>query len=189
MDPDDVIGKLRETVTKLKDWSKTAIIIESRDKVLTRFQRVFSPEHVGVITEEEFRSFLSFKINGHWTGLQRGSKKLFADLAQLRQALAMLLDQSLPVADRLNSIAKEKVGIKQGIATPILLISNPARYGVWNGISEKAMKRFELWPAFDWGESFGNRYIKVNRRLLDLRDKLKIDLWALDAVWWYLLKK
>ena len=30
------------------------------------------------------------------------------------------------------------------------------------------------------------KYVKVNQVLLELRDKLKTDLWTLDAIWWYL---
>lgn len=48
------------------------------------------------------------------------------------------------------------------------------------------MKRLGIWPNFNRGESFGNRYVKVNQILLQLRDTLHIDLWTLDALWWFL---
>jgi len=51
------------------------------------------------------------------------------------------------------------------------------------------MKKLGIWPHFDRGEVFGSRYVKVNQILLQLRDKLQIDLWTFDALWWYLDQK
>jgi len=48
------------------------------------------------------------------------------------------------------------------------------------------MKQLGIWPRFERGESFGSRYVKVNQILRQLRDALQIDLWTLDALWWFL---
>ena len=183
---DDVIGKLREAVAKLKTWPETARIVEQRDAVLARFQPVLSPNHVHAITAEEFCSFLAFENNCHWTGLQRWGSRLCDDVNRLRKALAMLLDESHPVADRLNKLSEMRFGMNKAIATPILLIAQPDRYGVWNKVSEGAMTNLAIWPQFGRGESFGGKYVKINEKLRDLRDELRTDFWTLDAVWWYL---
>jgi hypothetical protein len=44
-----------------------------------------------------------------------------------------------------------------------------------------------LWPNFERGERIGGRYEKINGLLLRLSSDLKIDLWTLDALWWFLL--
>jgi len=75
------------------------------------------------------------------------------------------------------------------VASAILLVARPDRYGVWNNRSEVSMKRLAIWPDFDRGESFGRRYVKVNQILLHLRDVLQTDLWTLDGLWWYLDEK
>lgn len=182
----DVIGKLREAVVSIQ---KTAIykeILEPKDAVLARFQPVFSVEHAPNITEEEFRSFLVLENNHHWSGLQRQGPRMCSNMVKLRKALATLLNEVKPVPERLDEAIELVSGMGKNIASAILLVTQPDRYGVWNNRSEANMKQLGIWPRFDRGESFGNRYVKVNQILLQLRDALQIDLWTLDALWWFL---
>ncbi len=185
----DVIGKLREACAGFKNASVYKDFVESKEPVLARFQPVFSPEHVTKITDDEFRDFLKFKNNRHWTGLSRQGPHMCADMDMLREALAILADETLSVADRLDQGPAMVKGMGKNVASAILLITHPDRYGVWNNRSEENMKQLGLWPNFDRGESFGSRYVKVNQILLKLRDALQIDLWTLDALWWYLDQK
>lgn len=184
--PADVIGKLREAVVSAK---KTAIykeILEPKDAVLARFQPIFSAENAPKITEDEFRSFLLRENNHHWSGLQRQRPRMCANMAKLRKALTTLLNEVEPVSNRLDEAIEMVSGMGKNIASAILLVTQPDRYGVWNNRSEANMMRLGIWPSFDRGESFGNRYVKVNQILLQLRDTLQIDLWTLDALWWFL---
>lgn len=184
--PAEVIGKLREAAVSIV---KTAIyneVVEPRDAVLARFQPVFSAEHVPDITEEEFRSFLLFENNQHWSGLHRHGPRMSSDMAKLRKALATLLNEAVPVSKRLDEAIEMVSGMGKNVASAILMVSQPDKYGVWNNRSEANMKRLGIWPNFNRGESFGNRYVKVNQILLQLRDTLHIDLWTLDALWWFL---
>lgn len=185
----DVIGKLREAVAGLKNTPIYKEIVEPRDAVLARFQPVFSPEHVAEITADEFRSFLLLENNHHWSGLHRQGTRMCADMDKLREALAILCDETQSVADRLDQGPEMVPGMGKNVASAILLVTHPDRYGVWNNRSEANMKRLGIWPNFDRGESFGSRYVKVNQVLLQLRDALQIDLWTLDALWWYLDQK
>ena len=187
--PADVIGKLREAVESLKGTDIYKEIVEPRDAVLARFQPVFAPSHVAEITENEFRSFLLLENNHHWSGLHRQGSRMCADMGRLRDALTILVDESQPVADRLDRAIEMVSGMSKNIASAILLIIQPEQYGVWNNRSEANMKRLGIWPKFDRGESFGSRYVKVNQILLQLRDALQIDLWTLDALWWHLDQK
>ena len=187
--PADVIGKLREAVASSKSSPIYNGIVEPRDAVLARFGPVFAIDYVTTITEDEFRSFLLLENNHHWSGLHRQGPRMCADMAQLRNALAVLLDEDKPIVDRLDKAVDMVSGMGKNVATAILLVTNPDRYGVWNNRSEDNMKRLGIWPCFDRGESFGSRYVKVNQILLQLRDILQIDLWTLDALWWHIDQK
>ena len=184
--PSDVIGNLREAVVSAKKNSIYKEIVEPKDAVLARFQPVFTAKHAPDVTEEEFRSFLLLENNHHWSGLQRQGPRMCSNMAKLRKALATLLNEADPVSERLDDAIEMVSGMGKNVASAILMVTQPDRYGVWNNRSEANMKRLGIWPRFDRGESFGSRYIKVNQILLQLRDALQVDLWTLDALWWFL---
>lgn len=187
--PADIIGKLREAAASLKDTAVYKEIVEPMDAVLARFQPVFAPDQVAKITEDEFRSFLLFENNHHWSGLHRSGPRMCANMDKLREALAILVDETQVVVERLDKCIEMVSGMGKNVASAILLVAYPDKYGVWNNCSEANMKRLGIWPKFDRGESFGSRYIKVNQIMLQLRDSLQIDLWTLDSLWWYLDQK
>lgn len=184
--PADVIGKLRVAAVSI---NKTAIykeILEPKDTVLAQFQPIFSIENAPKITEEEFRSFLLLENNRHWSGLHRQGPRMCSNMSKLRKALTVLLNEAQPVSERLDEAIQMVSGMGKNVASAILMVAHPDRYGVWNNRSEANMMGLGIWPSFDRGESFGNRYVKVNQVLLQLRDALQIDLWTLDALWWFL---
>ena len=184
--PQEVVGKLREIIGKYKDSTIFKDIVEPRDSVFARYQPVFSPENLLKISSEEFQSFLILDNNKHWSGLHRMGPRICSDMDKLRAALAILTDETKDIKMRLNESIDMVSGIGKNIATAILLITNPEKYGVWNNRSEGSMKRLRIWPDFDRGESFGSRYVKVNQILLQLKEDLGVDLWVLDALWYCL---
>jgi hypothetical protein len=99
-----------------------------------------------------------------------------------------LINEEVPVAKRLNDLlpgGKAKVRkLGKAVLTPILLITQPQKYGVWNGTSEGAMKTLQLWPDFQRGLSIGDQYVQINDLFLRLASELGADLWTLDALWW-----
>jgi hypothetical protein len=74
--------------------------------------------------------------------------------------------------------------INKAVLTAILQVAYPDKYGVWNNTSERTLRRLGLWPKFERGSSFGQRYERVNSLLGELAKSLGIDLWTLDALWW-----
>ena len=184
--PADILGKLREAVVRYRKGGHYDAIVGPRDEVLARFQPIFAPDHLPELTEEEFRPFLLDKNNHHWSGLHRQGSRMCADMPKLRDALQVLLDESTPIATRLDEAIGTVPGMGKNIATAILIVARPDSYGVWNNRSESVMRQQGIWPQFERGESFGSRYDKVNQILLELRDALQIDLWALDGLWWHL---
>jgi hypothetical protein len=182
----DVIGQLRATTVAFQRSAMYRQIVEPRDQVLARFQPIFSINHVPSISADEFKSFLLFENNHHWTGLHHQGTRMCSDMSKLRQGLSALLAENQPLAPRLDNAIGLVYGMGKNVASAILLVAHPEKYGVWNNRSEAQMKQLGIWPSFDRGDSFGNRYVKVNQVLLRLRDALETDLWSLDALWWFL---
>ena len=182
---DNAVGKLRALMTQLKknDDKIFSKLVAPKDRVISRFQPIFSAENVAEISEKDFKDFLLFENNQHWTGLHRMGPKICSDMSIMRKSLAVLVDETKDISDRLNQTYKSVSGMGKAIITAILLVEFPDKYGVWNNTSEAGMKKLEIWPRFDKRESFGQRYIKVNQRLLSVSEKLNIDLWTLDALW------
>ncbi|NLF77125.1 MAG: DUF1016 family protein [Chloroflexi bacterium] len=161
---------------------------QAREEVITRYGMLFHPENLGSLTAEEFRSFLLYKNNQHWHGINRQAGVLTEDMDRLRAALSILLDESRPIVERLDELfprnrPKFLKGLGRAVATPILLVVYPQKYGVYNSISEAGMRMVDLFPDLPYGASFAQEYAAVNNVLLDVAKRLDISLWELDGLW------
>jgi hypothetical protein len=166
---------------------------EERDEALGRYQPVFTTENIGYISKEEFRDFLMLRNNKHWSGLQRMGPGLTEDMDKLREMLKLLVDDSIPIQKRLDTILPKR-GAKvkklgQAVVTCILLIAFPDKYGVMNGKSVRGAVKLGIYPNYHRGSTFGERYVLFNEILLDLSRQLVVDLWTLDNLWDRLLKE
>lgn len=162
-------------------------IVAPRDQVLARFQPVLALSHIPKLTAEEFKPFLYLEHNHHWSSLYRTGLGAIADIKVFRKALAILLDEGRPISTRFGESLSLVPGMGKGIATAVLIVAYPERYGVWNNTSEGGLRKLGLWPELPRGSSLGERYSAVNAVLLRLAKDLKVDLWTLDALWWRLL--
>jgi YhcG PDDEXK nuclease domain len=180
------VGQLRAAYAAFKTSGMYDRHVGSRDQTLARFQPIFSVDHIPTISADEFKSFLLVENNRHWSGLHRQGTRMCSDMTKLRRGLATLLAEDQPLAQRLDSAIDDVFGMGKNVASAILLVAHPDKYGVWNNRSEARMRQLEFWPSFERGDPFGERYVKVNQVLLWLRDALDIDLWTLDALWWFL---
>ncbi len=189
-DMESAITLLKTQFVKLKTEKNDILhaIMEPRDEVLARFQPVFSPQNVGNITEQEFKEFLRFENNKHWSGLHRMGPKICADMPALRTALTILIDEERDIQQRLDDVVTSIHGMGKAIITAILLIASPEKYGVWNNTSEGALKILNLWPQFARGDSFGTRYARINTIFQEITHHTRIDLWTIDILWWTIQK-
>lgn len=162
-------------------------VIESREVVLARYQPVFRFENISSLNEDDFRSFLYFENNRHWSGLYRKGLAICDDMDLLRESLIILVDPKLPLSERYNEAVSKIKGLGKALATAILLVSSPEKYGVWNNTSEKALRYLNLWQEFVHGKTHGQQYEQVNQLLLQLARDLQVDLWTLDALMWGIL--
>lgn len=169
--------------------AQTRQMIDDRDQVHSEYGRLFHPDHLDQLTAENFTGFLLYENNRHWWGIHRHQAKLVADTVRLRKGLAILLDESQPIAKRLDRIEpgsgpKPVPGLGKAVFTPILHVVYPDKYGVWNSISESAMTRLGFWPTFGWSASFGQQYSLVIAAIKEVTERLSTDLWTVDALWW-----
>lgn len=183
------LGDLRGVLARFKPGQKVYDeIVATREQVFAKYRPAFSPEHVPSLTKDEFTSFLYFENNRHWSGLYRQGLGAAADMERLRQALAVLLDENRPIRQRFPEALGMVSGFGKAIATAILTVTYPEKYGVWNNTSEAALRQVDLWANLERGEGVGGRYEKINALLVRLSSDLGIDLWTLDALWWVLLE-
>ncbi len=151
---------------------------------------MFSDENLPHLSREDFVGFLKYKNNRHWSGIHRHSSKITEDMDALRDALRILLDESLPLRERLDRLYPPTGGkLIQGFGpatfTPVLFVRYPKKYGVYNTPLVTVLKKLGLWKdLLPSATPFSERYIKVNELLLDFAHELDTDLWTLDSLWW-----
>jgi hypothetical protein len=184
----DAVGKLRGILGWAQRDPEFGSIVAARDEVLARFGPVFCLDHAPHITEANVKAFLRSENNKHWSGLHRQGNRICADMDRLRATLAAVLDEARPLVQRLDEAISAVPGMGKAILTAILLVAYPDRYGVWNNTSEAALRQLGIWPEFDRGSSFGQRYEQVNGILRTLAGQLSLDLWTLDGLSWAVLR-
>jgi len=179
---------LREALDQGQSIPDISDIWNAKDRVISRYSSLFSSDGIKSLTPADYHDFLRFENNCHWSGLSRSSKGAADDIDALRQVLQQLVDESVPIADRVNNTFGKIPGLSRAVLTPILLIAYPNKYGVWNTPAEKALKQVGLWPSGS-GLSQGEMYEKINTVLQKLAGDLQIDLWTLDSLWWYIIRQ
>jgi hypothetical protein len=155
--------------------------------VIEEYGALFNPSALDTLTKEEFKSFLLFRNNHHWDGIHRQQNAITSDMGRLKTALKILLDESIPIKDRLEflfPIDRENYikGLDKATATPILLVVYPTIYGVWNARSEEGLRNLGLINKFKSNQTFADRYLEINRQLHYLAQKYKVSLWQLDEI-------
>lgn len=182
---DYALGQLRAAKAAMVEDDEINKILDAQDEVVARYGPSFQPGQIEAIEEDVLRSFLYIENNHHWSGLNRQVNRVCADMTATRAALADLVDESRPIAERMQAATDIK-GMGKGIITAILHVAYPGKYGVWNNTSNDGLVELGLFPEVERGASFGQRYAAVNGVLVALAHALDIDLWTLDAVWWFL---
>ena len=151
-----VLGDLRAIFAQLKPGQKTYDeIVATREQVFARYSPIFCTDHIADLSQDEFTSFLYPENNRHWSGLYRQGLGTATDMKRLRSALSTLLDEGRPIRERFPEALNMVTGLGKALATAILTVAYPDKYGVWNNTSEAALRQVGLWPNFDRGEGVG----------------------------------
>lgn len=146
---------------------------------------IFSPKGIATLTKQDMTGFLSFRQNKRWREISK--EDVTADMEALRRALLVLIDETRPIAERLNMLEPSRgelavAHLGKAKLTPILLVTQPKRYGVWNEYSQAALRGMGLMPEFVPGTRLGDQYTAVNAVLVDLAARYNVTLWWLDII-------
>jgi hypothetical protein len=175
---------LEAIADRIKQNSKLS---DDETTVIAQYSKIFNPSHLPDLTAEEFKSFLLMRNNRHWSGIFRSGNLLTQNMDKLRAALLILLDETRPLDKRLNTLFPPKKsnyikGMGKAIATPILLVTYPDKYGVWNSPSQHALEILNLLPKFTRGSGFAEKYSKINTILGNIKDRYGLSFWQTDTM-------
>jgi len=156
------------------------------NKVINEFGRLFALENIDNITAEQFQDFCDINRNNHWT-IHRHKTNITKDMKQLKKSLKILLNESIPITDRLKRLRERtnpdyQLYLGKAYFSPILLITNPNKYPVYNDTVKKALDKLDIYK--DKTSKIWKRYPEVQKIILDLAKKYNLSLWEMDWVWW-----
>ena len=154
-------------------------------EVTQYFGVIFSARAIPTMTKQDMTGFLSFRQNKRWREISK--EDVTADMGRLRNAIACLVDESQSISVRLDKLEPGRGELAvphlgKAKLSPILLVTYPKQYGVWNDYSERALHGMGLFPdmAEDW--HLGSQYEAVNAVLVSLADEYNVSLWWLDII-------
>ncbi len=150
-----LLPKVRTEEKKLRD-----------QRLFSKFQPIFSVNHIASLSAEEFSRFTSFKENEHWTGIHRQNGMILKDINLLRKVLTTLLDESRPIAERIDEFrprtkGKTIKGFGSAVYTAILFTMYPEKYPVRNRKTVTCLKDFGLFErasVMSYGENYQHVY-------------------------------
>ena len=149
----------------------------------------FRLENLNKLTKEDFKSFLYFKNNKSWTCLYRQGLKLLKHFDKVKNAIAHLQNEEIPIVYRINDVLVGKLHIKgfgKNIATAILHVTDKEDiYGVWNNRTEDALRKLGI-IKMKWSITPGIKYCEINLKLNYLKQLLNTDLIVTDMFIWYI---
>ncbi len=175
-----------DQIAKFRDATPSVMKLRLVEQEVTQYwSLIFSPRGITSLTKEDMTSFLSYQTNKRWREISKEDVTL--DLERLRQALLCLVDESRPIAERLNELEPGRGNLAvphlgKAKLTPILLVSHPRQYGVWNDYSERALRGMGVFPEPQPGWHLGESYQAVNSVLVGLAEEYKVSLWWLDVI-------
>ncbi len=177
--------------SKINAWKQeitnNSVRLAQEKEVIQKYGAIFNPINLDNLTKDIFKSFLLIKNNKHWEGIHRQGNIITEDMDKLKGGLRVLLDETKDIEERLNFLLPKNKqnyikGLGRAIITPILLVTYPDKYGVWNSKSEEGLKKLGLFPEFKTKDDFASKYIQVNDVLRELANKYKVTLWQLDEI-------
>jgi hypothetical protein len=177
---------LEEASQLLSNWlTQKPVEVAAQKAALEHYGKFFRPDNLGKITQDDFRAFLTFKNNKHWANIQR-QPNIYADMERLRKALAVLLDETKAIQDRLDKIMDKNgplyiKGLGRAVLTPILMCVYSDKYAVYNRISEEGLTRLGRNMAKS-NDSFGKRYVAINEACRQIADDIKQPLSLVDSM-------
>lgn len=180
----DIQSIIDESYKKWKDPKN----FENETEVISKYGKMFNPNNIDNLTAEDFKSFLSFNNNKHWSSLERLGNKITEDMEKLKKSLQILLDETNPIEKRIQRI-RDKNSLEYhkwlGVAyyTPILLVVYPKKYPVVNDIVKQALEKTGIYPNYDSKPEW-IAYPEVIPLIKDIVEKNNLSFWQIDQIWY-----
>jgi len=177
--PKDQIANFRESTP-----SVMKLRLEEQE-VCQYWGVIFAPKAVPSMTKQDMTGFLSYRQNKRWREISK--EDVTVDMPKLREAIGCLVNESLAIAERLDALEPGRgdlavAHLGKAKLTPILLVSQPKLYGVWNDYSERALTGMGVFPEFSPQWHLGAQYTAVNAVLVGLASEYNVSLWWLDVI-------
>jgi MoxR-like ATPase len=171
-----------------KEWEEDPRKAKEELEVISRYGNIFNPKNIDNLTAQNFRSFLNYKNNKHWIGLDRHGSLITQDMEKLKKTLRILLDETFPIDQRIKRIRDTNSPQYHkyfGVAyyTPILLVVYPNKYPVINNIVKQGLEKARLYPDYDSKPEWV-AYKEIIPKILGLAEKNHLSLWQMDWFWW-----
>lgn len=176
---------LAEATQLLSTWiAQNPAEAAAQKAALDSYGQLFRPDNIANITEAEFKAFLLLNNNKHWANIHR-YPNIYSDMPRLKTALSVLVDEKLPVRDRLDQIIDKSGplyirGLGRAVLTPILMCVYPTKYAVYNRISDEALRR--LGHEANPKDSFGKRYDTINEACHKIAAEINRPLYLVDLM-------
>jgi hypothetical protein len=175
-----------DQIAVFRDATPSVMALRLQEVEVTGYwSLIFSPKGIATLTKQDMTGFMSFAQNKRWREISK--ENVTTDMDRLRAALLVLVDEGQPIAERLNALEPGRgelavAHLGKAKLTPILLVSHPKQYGVWNDYSERALRGMGLFPEFAESARLGDQYAAVNEVLLRLSAEYRVSLWWLDVI-------
>lgn len=174
----------------VEKWKQNPSNAEEEKEVIDKYGKMFNPRNLDNLTAEDFKSFLNYENNKHWTKLERKGPEITQDMGKLKKTLKLLLDETIPIDKRIERIrdknsAEYHRGFGPAYYTPVLMVVYPEKYPVINSVVKAGLRRTGLYPDYgakpEWVA-----YSEVAPKIVELAKNNKISLWQMDSIWFYL---
>jgi len=169
------------------EWKQNPSHAVDELEVISKYNYMFNPKNINNLTAANYKSFLNFRNNKHWTGLERQGSEITQDMQKFKNTLKLLLDETIPIDQRIRRIRdKDSPEYHKGFGTayytPILLVVYPIKYPVINRIVKDALQKTGLYPDYDSKPEWV-AYVEILPKIVELAKRNSISLWQMDWVW------
>jgi hypothetical protein len=172
------------------EWKENPRKADEELEVVSKYGTMFNLKNINNLTAENFKSFLNFRNNKHWTGLERQGPEITQDMGKFKQTLRLLLNETIPIDQRIRRIRDKNSpeyhkGFGTAYYTAVLLVVYPDKYPVINRIVKEALQKTGLYLDYDSKPEW-IAYSEIFPTIVELAKRNNISLWQMDGVWWNL---
>lgn len=178
-------------IEKFKRDPENQAWLQRKIKAFEKWRLAFSTENIEKLSRGEFQSFLTFKENQSWDGIQR-QPSVYANMDKLKKTVEYLIDGiddlSLEeIRKKLDNIldpdGEFKIsGLDRAVVTGIMHICDTKnRLGVWNNKVDASLEKLGLLAQRPTG-SRGEQYLVYNNVLNLLGRQYDLSLYQVDML-------